>query len=106
MILLNKIDLATQDQLDEVDSSIRRLNRLAQIHRTRNSDLDLAAIFDLDGADFAAKIDQSIADEDHHESHAGHGHRHHHHLQDIETVCIVEPGTLDGMKVGLFGSGH
>jgi hypothetical protein len=32
----------------------------------------------------------------------GHSHRHHHHFQHIDPVCLVEPGTLDGMKVSLW----
>ena len=34
---------------------------------------------------------------DHH-----HRHRHHNHLQNIMTVCIVEPGELDGMKLSVL----
>jgi G3E family GTPase len=104
VILLNKTDLTSPEQLDEVELAIRRLNRIAQIHRTKNSDVDLATIFDVDSAGLANKIDGVLADhgddQDHHHGH--HHHHHHNHLQDIETVCIVEPGMLEGMKVSLW----
>jgi G3E family GTPase len=114
MILLNKTDLATPEQLDQVEQDIGRLNKLAKVHRTRNSEIDLSTIFDLENGDLADKIDGLLATgghghgHDHHDhDHRGHdqnhhnGH-HHNHLQNIETVCIVEPGTLDGRKVSVW----
>jgi G3E family GTPase len=105
LILLNKTDLSTPEQLDEVEQTIARLNKVARIHRTRNSETDLAPIFDVASTsqDLSEKIDQ-IA---HHDS-RNHYHDHHHHdharnpathLQGISTVCIVEPGDLDGTRV-------
>jgi G3E family GTPase len=96
LILLNKSDLATLEQLDAAEQAIRHLNKIAGIHRTKNSEIDLAAIFDLDGADLAGKIGGFQ------EPHAHHRHNHRPHLQDIETISIVEPGLLDGMKVSLW----
>jgi G3E family GTPase len=97
LVLLNKIDLATPEQLDDVELAIKRLNKIARIHRTKNSDLDLATIFDLDGTDFADKVDPH--DDDDHDRHA---HHRHNHLQDIETISIVEPGMLDSMTLSLW----
>ena len=102
LILLNKTDLAPPAQLDQVEQTIGRLNKLAKIHRTKNSEIDLAAIFDLGQSDLAGKIDFAHADDDHHHRHNGHDHHHHNHLQNIETVCIVEPAVLDGMKVSIW----
>lgn len=111
LILLNKTDLATPEQLDEVEKKIATLNKVAKIHRTRNSEMDLAPIFDVASAsqDLADKIDQIAHHDDHdhdHEHDHDHDHHHHHHshnhaphLQGISTVCIVEPGDLDGNKV-------
>ncbi len=104
LILLNKTDLSSSEQLDQVEQSIARLNKLAKIHRTKNSEIDLATIFDLGQTDLASKIDHAHADDDHRHGHNGHDHHHHHHnhLQNIDTVCIVEQGALDGMKVSLW----
>jgi G3E family GTPase len=107
LVLLNKIDLVTPEQLEVVEQAVRRLNKIAPIRRTKNSDVDLAAVFDVGGADFADKVDLAAAfdADDHFESahshHGDHAHRDN-HLQDIETICIVEPGLLDGMKVSLW----
>ncbi len=98
LILLNKIDLATPEQLDEIEQKTARLNKIAKIHRTRNSEMDLTPIFDVASASqsLAEKIDQ-IAHLDAHDHH--HAHNHAPHLQDISTVCVVEPGDLDANKV-------
>ncbi len=108
LILLNKTDLSTPEQLDEVEQKIARLNKIAKIHRTKNSEMDLDPIFDVASAsqDLSEKIDQ-IAHEhshdgDHHHDHAHHHHNHAPHLQGISTVCIVEPGALSGNKVSLW----
>jgi G3E family GTPase len=102
LILLNKTDLSTPEQLDEVEQKIARLNRIAKIHRTRNSEMDLAPVFDVATAseNLADKIDQ-MAHHDGHDHHHGHHHNHAPHLQGISTVCIVEPGALSGNKVSL-----
>jgi G3E family GTPase len=91
LILLNKTDLATAEQLDDIEQCIRRRNEIAKVCRTRNSELDLAEVLDLSGVETAQRI-------------AAHHHHHHHHkhLADISTVCIVEGGELDGMKVSTW----
>src|SRR5262245_47297133 len=70
LILLNKTDLSTPDQLDEIEKTISCLNKVARIHRTKNSEMDLAAIFDVASAskDLSEKIDE-IAHGDQHEQH-------------------------------------
>jgi G3E family GTPase len=89
LILLNKTDLSTPEQLDEIEARIRRRNQIARISRTRNSELDLAQVLDLAGVETAQRI-------------AAHHHHHHKHLAEISTLCIVEPGELDGLKVSMW----
>ncbi|HEY8967111.1 MAG TPA: GTP-binding protein, partial [Candidatus Methylacidiphilales bacterium] len=55
IVLLNKIDLVTPAEADEVERRIRLVNRLAVIHRTKNSDVAIEKVvgvgaFDLDKA--------------------------------------------------------
>ncbi|MEL6442074.1 MAG: GTP-binding protein [Cyanobacteria bacterium J06621_8] len=55
VILLNKTDLVSPEELDEVESKIKAINGMAEIHRTKNSELDMDALlgvqaFDLDRA--------------------------------------------------------
>jgi G3E family GTPase len=90
LILLNKTDLSTPEQLDDIEQRIRQRNEIAKIYRTRNSELALAEVLDLGGVETAQRI-------------AAHHHHHHHkHIADICTVCIVQPGELDGMKVSTW----
>ena len=92
LLLLNKTDLSTPEALDQLETKIGALNPVAKIHRTRNSDMDLAVVLDPGSNDLAQRIDRAVA-----AHHAGH----HHHLH-VSTVCIVEPGDLDGLKVSIW----
>ena len=101
LIVLNKIDLSTPENLDQVEQNIGRLNKLATIHRTKNAEMDLASILDIGNPDLSIKLADMRAE--HYDNHHGHGHHHHHnHLQDIDTVCIEKPGVLDGLKVSVW----
>lgn len=109
LILLNKTDLATAEELDRTEAQIRQLNKVANVARTRNSELDLGLVLGLQAIDLERKIDaggdhdhcdETTCEHDHH-SH-GHHHRHHNHLQDIMTVSLVEAGELDGLKLSTW----
>jgi G3E family GTPase len=106
LIVLNKTDLSTPERLDDTERQIRLLNKVAQIHRTRNSDMDLAAIFDMGGIDFFPKLEHCGEHDAHGDSHHGnshhHGHHRHNHLRDIETVCIEQPGEIDALKLSIW----
>jgi G3E family GTPase len=43
-ILLNKIDLVSPEQLDELERRIRLMNALCKIYRTRNAELEMDAL--------------------------------------------------------------
>ncbi len=108
LIVLNKTDLSTPEQLDETEQRISQLNKIAKIERARNSEIDLSKIFDIGSIDFAHKLEGSH-DHDGQDHHHGHGHHHHHgrhhhhnHLQNVDTVCIEKTGALDGFKVSLW----
>ena len=47
VIILNKVDLAVQPKLDELEAKIRHVNPIAPIHRTIRGELDLGHILDL-----------------------------------------------------------
>ena len=108
LILLNKTDLSVPEQLDETERQIRLLNKVAKIYRTRNSELDLAVIFDMGGIDFFPRLEgRSSEHDDHDDAHHGHDHhshdhRRHNHLRNIETVCIEQAGQLDALKVSIW----
>jgi G3E family GTPase len=85
LVLLNKMDLISPEDLSELEYKIRNINGAARICQTRNSDVDIATVLDL----------QSVALEAKAQNHSE-GHR---HTEDISTVSVVTPGGLDGLKV-------
>jgi len=92
LLLLNKTDLATPEELDAIERKIGALNAVAKIYRSRNADVDLATVLEPAHADLAQRIEGAVA-----AHHAGH-----HHHTHVATVCIVEPGDLDGLKVSMW----
>jgi G3E family GTPase len=46
VIVLNKTDLVTPEELDEVERRIRQINRFATIHRTERAALPIAQVLD------------------------------------------------------------
>ncbi|MEO1765067.1 MAG: GTP-binding protein [Cyanobacteria bacterium J06629_18] len=90
VILLNKTDLVTPEQLEELESKIRGMNAMAKIYRTRNSELEMDALlgvkaFDLDRA---LEVDPDFLGEDAHE-----------HDENVYSIALVEKGELDGIKL-------
>ncbi|MEO0688559.1 MAG: GTP-binding protein, partial [Cyanobacteria bacterium J06649_11] len=90
VILLNKTDLVTIEQLEELENRIRGMNAMAKIYRTRNSELEMDALlgvkaFDLDRA---LEVDPDFLGEDAHE-----------HDETVYSIALVEKGELDGDKL-------
>lgn len=106
LVLLNKTDLATAEELDAIEAEIHRINPLVKVARTRNSQTELKDIFELDRAALAPDVlpDEAVAHCDICRDDHAHGDRHHHHghghLHDIQTICIVTPGAVDGLRLG------
>ncbi|MBD2254110.1 CobW family GTP-binding protein [Nostoc parmelioides] len=93
VILLNKTDLVTPSELDELEKRIRSMNAIAKIYRTRNSELAMDALlgvkaFDLDRA---LEIDPNFLGEDAHE-----------HDDTVSSVALVQEGELDGEKLNAW----
>jgi G3E family GTPase len=110
LVLLNKTDLVTAEELDATEAELRQINRLARIARTRNSQTDLAEVFELDRTIVAPDLLDEAAQGQHAHNHVGddhcdHAHHGHRHLTDIETMAIVLPGALDGLKLGTWFRG-
>jgi G3E family GTPase len=90
VILLNKTDLVTADELDQLEQQIRAMNAMVKIYRTRNSELEMDSVlgvgaFDLDRA---LEIDPEFLHETAHE-----------HDQTVGSVALVEAGALDGQQL-------
>jgi G3E family GTPase len=90
VVLLNKTDLVTPEELDELERRIRSMNALAKIYRTRNAELEMDALLGIGAFDLnrALEIDPEFLNETAHE-----------HDETVGSVAIVESGELDGDKL-------
>ena len=85
LVLLNKMDLISPEDLSELEYKIRLLNGAARIYQTSNANVDIPTILDLRSLAIEAKAQKHSDD--------------HRHAEDISTVSIVMPGELNGLKV-------
>ena len=69
IILLNKMDLVSEEQAGDVERRIRTLNPFAKIHRTEHSTIDLDKVFGVGAFDLDAKleVDPTFLDDLEHE---------------------------------------
>ena len=82
-IILNKTDLADEEELTGIEEALRQINPLAPILRANHGDVDLDALLSRRGYDLSAiEFDEG-------------GHR---HSQDIETVSLRADRPLDAEK--------
>jgi G3E family GTPase len=89
VIVVNKTDLVSEDELRDVEGHIRAINPYATLHRAQRSNVRIEDVlgrnaFDLDRIlDIEPKFlesDEHEHDHDHHRhGHDHHGHDHHHH---------------------------
>ena len=121
VILLNKTDLVTNDELEELEAKIKHLNILARVDRVQLNQTNTEDIadsinkvlnvggFDLDrilekNPEFLAaqvKDDHEHAHDHAHHDHDEHKHhKHHHHIHDEEvgSVSILEAGAVNPYK--------
>ena len=97
VILLNKTDLVTPDELEEIEARIRGLNPYAKLHRTQKCDVPLDAVLDRKAFDLDRILElepefltaeEHDHDHDHHDhEHHGHDHAHHEHDHDCGPDC-------------------
>jgi G3E family GTPase len=115
VVLLNKTDLVSPAELEQVEAVIRAVNPYAEIHRTQRSSIGLDRILDRGVFDLqrALRLEPSLLEpvEDHdHHGHACHDdctHEHHHHppahgaakpspVHDVTVASIsLQTGELD-----------
>jgi G3E family GTPase len=89
VILLNKIDLVSAEELKKVESRIRTINPTARIFPTQNAAVPLDEILNIGGFDLESVKpleDFSIHEEDHDHSHPE---------EAITSVSITLPGEMD-----------
>jgi G3E family GTPase len=111
VIIINKTDLVSAAELDELEARIRGINPYATLHRTQRAQVDIADVlgrnaFDLDRIlDIEPKfLEADDHDHDHHHDH-GDGHHHHHHGglkhyhdEDMQSLSLRSDRPLDPDK--------
>ncbi|WP_309730882.1 GTP-binding protein [Chamaesiphon sp. OTE_75_metabat_556] len=89
-ILINKTDLVTPAELDELESKIRGMNAIAKIYRTQSARVDLDAILGIGGFDLshALTIDPDFLGEEAHE-----------HDRSVGSIALVASGAMNVEKI-------
>ncbi len=86
IILLNKTDLVTENQIEEVEQIIRKSNPFAKIHHTTNSKIDLEKVIGVGAFELEAKleVDPTFLDDLEHE-----------HDQSVGSFVLREERPID-----------
>jgi G3E family GTPase len=86
IVLLNKTDLVTVEELEDLEKRIRDMNAIAKIYRTENANIDMDNLLGIRAFDLqqALEIDPNFLSEEAHQ-----------HDESVYSVAIVESGELD-----------
>ncbi len=121
VILLNKTDLVSADELRDVEGRIRAINPYAKLHRTERAQIPLTEVLDRNAFDLDRILDiepeflEAADEHDHHHAHDhghdhdhDHGHHHHHahgkkglkhyHDEEMQSVSLKSDKPLDPDK--------
>jgi len=114
VILLNKTDLVTPEELREIEARIRGINPYAKLHRTQRAQIPLNEVLGQNAFDLERildiepeflKADEHGHDHDHHHGHDhdhDHGHSHgglkHYHDEDMQSISLSNDKALDPDK--------
>jgi len=107
VILINKTDLVSPEELSEVEARIRGINPYAKVHKAEHAKVPLNAVlgrnaFDLDRIlDLEPEFLGSENDDHHHHDHA-HAHAHgglkHYHDEEMQSISLRTDRPLDPDK--------
>ena len=107
VILLNKTDLVSIDQLERLETRIRKMNSLAYIHRTQNAQIDVSKILNLKARELNTPLvlpsagQKASAGHEHKDDpseeheHTGEHEEDHHHDEDVRSFYITGEQPLD-----------
>lgn len=122
VIILNKIDLVSPEELAEVEGRIRAINPYAMLHKTERASVDISQVLGRNAFDLERVLELEPAfleddghhhhhhDHDHDHDHAcgpdcDHDHHHHHHGglkhyhdEDMQSVALTIDGEVDPDK--------
>src|SRR5881296_2445564 len=80
VVLLNKTDLVGPAELEQIESRLRRINVLAQIHRTRQAEIELARILHIKARELGGSF--AMPEQPAEEAQEEHDHDHAHHHEE------------------------
>ena len=101
VVLLNKADLATPEELDRLEARVKRMNAAATVYRTTRGAVDLDRVLNVGGFDLRRVTElQPDPGHDHHDHECGEhcDHHEHRHEEEVSSVGIVESGDVDVKK--------
>ena len=111
ILLLNKVDLVTSEQVAAVEAALRELNPYAPILHAAHGNVDLRLLLDVGAFKvddrFTVGADDWLREETEHDHAHAHGHHHHNHLEDEEigTFSYVSPEPFEIEKLEGFWTG-
>jgi G3E family GTPase len=121
VLILNKTDLISPAELDQLEARIRKMNSAARVHRTQNAAIDLSHVLNVGGFNLSRATELNPAflepeypfewagayslpagahelvighdehDHDHDHGDHGHDHEHHHHGNPNELDVVILP---------------
>ncbi|CUA84839.1 GTPase, G3E family [Chelatococcus sambhunathii] len=116
VIILNKIDLVSPEELAEVEGRIRAVNPYAMLHKAERAAVDISQVLGRNAFDLERVLELEPAfleDDGHHHDHdhdhacgpdCDHDHHHHHgglkhyHDEDMQSVALTIDGEVDPDK--------
>jgi G3E family GTPase len=101
VIILNKTDLVSAEELAALQSRIRAMNALAKIYTAQNAELPIEHLLNICSFDLNAKMDLEpdfIKKARHYAEHHHHHHHDHEHYPGISSVGIEEQRALNPAK--------
>jgi G3E family GTPase len=110
VILINKTDLVSPDELSDVEARVRGINPYAKLHRTERAKIPLNEILDRNAFDLDRILDIEPTflegedhDQDHEHDHENdHSHHHgglkHYHDEDMQSISLTSHRPLDPDK--------
>src|SRR5712664_3135631 len=113
VILLNKTDLVTPEELREIEARIRGINPYAKLHRTQRAQIPLNEVLGRNAFDLERILDiepEFLKAHDHAHDHDHHGHDHdhdhghshgglkHYHDEDMQSISLSNDKPLDPDK--------
>jgi G3E family GTPase len=110
VVVLNKTDLVTPEELHDVEAAIRAINPAAKIHRTTRAGVDLTNVLDRGAFDLKRALDNDphFLDADDHDhvcgpdcdhDHDHHAHDHHHHDHGHGAVSPIHDVTVQSVSL-------